>query len=106
MFVLCDDCRNHYDDLSQSPECSLGSLYASVFTAHATLHDTAVRLHVIHTARANRRAVPEPGRNRGPDRAVGRVAVPPTHAATDPAPMSTPLPERSYPSPHTLPGGS
>lgn len=54
MFVLCDNCHNHYDDENQSAECAgIGvtvSHPTAAGSAHAVIHPmTAGDAHVAYT---------------------------------------------------------
>lgn len=74
MFVLCDNCHNHYDDDNQSSECAgIGVTVARPTgsgSAHAfTKHETAGDAHATYT-RAARALHAHHAAMKGPERAA------------------------------------
>lgn len=52
MFVYCEDCKNHYDDSYQSPECAWSDETAGYFH-HGIYTSKPVESHVANTRYAN-----------------------------------------------------
>lgn len=83
MFVYCPDCKNHYDDSYQSPECAWSDETAGYFH-HGIYQSKPVESHVANTRYANMQHRLGKGPNGGQDGSPP-VAPPLSVVSTDPA---------------------
>lgn len=84
MFVLCDNCKNHYEDTNQSPECAgIGVKVSSPTTpgsAHPFYRQYTAAEENVHNVRGAPIMHRETQRRNTAEGRVRLAAVPPTDA--------------------------